>query len=177
MNRALALCLLVALAMGAVGCGGGNEDDTGSSKPTPETTTAPASDKQSDEDAKPKKGAWGVAFGAGSENLGIILFDAAGRTLYTFEGDQGPDSSCYGACAKQWPPALTEGKPKARGEASAAMVGASKRKDGTVQLVYAGHPLYYYSGDKGGAEYNGQGTSAFGGEWYVIRPSGEIVGS
>jgi predicted lipoprotein with Yx(FWY)xxD motif/predicted small secreted protein len=173
-SRAFALCvLLVATAMGVAACGGG--EDTSSRSRPPDTTPTPAPEKESAD--KPEKGAWGVAFGAGSEDLGIILFDAAGRTLYTFGKDRGPRSSCYGDCAKRWPPALTEGKPKARGEASSAMVGAAKRKDGTVQLVYANHPLYYYAGDKGGAEYNGQGLHAFGGDWYVIRPNGKIVGS
>ena len=122
--------------------------------------------------ANPKKGAWGVVFGAEGEEFGIILYDLSGHTLYTFEKDKGGKSSCYGACAKTWPPALTEGKARAGGEAIPAKVGTTKRKDGTVQLTYAGHPLYTYSRDRS-TETTGNGVESFGGEWYAIRPNGE----
>ncbi|HET9198124.1 MAG TPA: hypothetical protein VFN92_07730 [Solirubrobacterales bacterium] len=172
MKRAFfALLLAAALSLAVVGCGdSGGGGDTVTSQETGSTQAA------SESDDKPAKGAWGVAFGAGSADFGVILFDAAGRTLYVFDGDPGAESTCYGACARAWPPALTEGEPKARGEAVSAKVGAEKRRDGTVQLTYAGRPLYYFSGDKGGAEYNGQGARAFGGTWRVIRPDGEAVG-
>jgi predicted lipoprotein with Yx(FWY)xxD motif len=167
-RAAYALCLLAALAVAATGCGGGDStsaETTGGSSAPPTTTTTESSDR-------PEKGAWGVAFGAEGEPLGLILFDLSGHTLYTFSKDRGATSVCYGACAKDWPPALTEGKPRADGEASPAKVGATKRKDGTVQLTYAGHPLYTHAGEKG-AETNGSGVHAFGGEWNAIRPNGE----
>jgi len=163
-----ALGLLAVAAIALVGCGGG--DETTSAQPTvkEKSTGDTGAEKQP---AEPKKGAWGVAFGADGE-LGIILYDLSGHTLYTFDKDKGGTSSCYGACAEKWPPALTEGKPEARGEALATKVGATKRKDGTRQLTYAGHPLYTFSGDKS-AETNGNDVTAFGGEWYAIRPNGE----
>ena len=164
-----ALSLLVAMAIALAACGGGDEKT--SAEPPGETTTADKANSEK-EPAKPKKGAWGVAFGAEGEELGLILYDLAGHTLYTFSKDKSGTSSCYGACAKRWPPALTEGKPEAQGEALAAKVGATKRKDGTRQLTYAGHPLYTFSGDKQ-AEANGNDVTAFGGEWYAIRPNGE----
>jgi predicted lipoprotein with Yx(FWY)xxD motif len=162
-----------------VGCGSGGSS---ASEPTGTvdtgTTTAPASDQTTTESDrttterhKPAKGAWGVAFGAEGE-IGVIIYDAEGHTLYTFDKDNGGTSSCYGACAKTWPPALTEGKPKAEGNASPAKVGATKRKDGTRQLTYAGHPLYTYSRDKP-SETSGNGVSSFGGTWFAIRPNGE----
>jgi predicted lipoprotein with Yx(FWY)xxD motif len=170
LKPALALCLLTLVAI--IGCGGG---DSSTSEPTGTVdagaTTIPPSENTTTERHKPAKGAWGVAFAAEGE-LGIILYDLSGHTLYTFDKDQGGTSSCYGACAKTWPPALTEGKPKAGGGAPQAKVGATKRKDGTRQLTYAGHPLYTYSRDKS-AEINGNGVSSFGGKWYAIRPNGE----
>lgn len=166
------ICWLSVLALAAIalaGCGGG--DETTSAQPTVSEKSAvdTSAEKQP---AEPKKGAWGVAFGAEGEELGLILYDLSGHTLYTFDKDKGGTSSCYGACAKKWPPALTEEKPEARGEASAALVGAIKRKDGTRQLTYAGHPLYTFSGDRQ-VETNGHRVTAFGGEWYAIRPNGE----
>jgi predicted lipoprotein with Yx(FWY)xxD motif len=163
------LSLLAVMAIALAGCGGG--DGTTSAEPSGEKTTAggPSAEKKP---ATPKKGAWGVAFGAEGEELGLILYDLAGHTLYTFSGDKGGTSSCYGACAKKWPPALTEGKPEARGEALAAKIGATEREDGTRQLTYAGHPLYTFSADRSG-ETNGNDVTAFGGEWYAIRPNGQ----
>jgi predicted lipoprotein with Yx(FWY)xxD motif len=167
MSRVVQLvCLLAALAVAIAGCGDGSDSsDTRSSAPAPTATTE---DTAADE---PEKGAWGVVFGAEGEPFGIILYDNAGYTLYTFSKDKGGTSSCYGACERTWPPALTEGKPRAEGEAIGARVGTTKRKDGTVQLTYAGHPLYTYSRDRS-AVTKGHGVHAFGGDWYAIRPSG-----
>jgi predicted lipoprotein with Yx(FWY)xxD motif len=167
-RRTCAFFFLVALAVAVIGCG----SDAGNGATSPSVTSAPASDDSSSNSDKPERGAWGVAFGAEGEELGLILYDLSGHTLYTFSKDKGGTSSCYGACAKKWPPALTEEKPEARGEAVAAKVGATKRKDGTRQLTYAGQPLYTFSGDKQ-ADTNGNGVTAFGGEWHAIRPNGE----
>jgi predicted lipoprotein with Yx(FWY)xxD motif len=171
-NRAAyALCLLLALALIFTGCGGDSSSDSSGSESTASTTT-PAPGNEDASNKKPKKGAWGVAFGAEGEQFGIILYDLSGHTLYTFENDKGSTSTCYGACAETWPPALTEGKARADGEAIPAKVGTTKRRDGTVQLTYAGHPLYTYSRDRS-AEVNGNDVESFGGEWYAIRPNGE----
>ncbi|HSS42908.1 MAG TPA: hypothetical protein VLK37_10230 [Solirubrobacterales bacterium] len=164
-RAAYALCLLAALAVAAAGCGESTSGVATGENPTPTTTTAPETSDQ------PKKGAWGVVFAAEGEPLGLILYDLSGHTLYTFSKDQGGASSCYGACAKTWPPALTEGKPRAEG-VPPSKVGTTKREDRTVQLTYAGHPLYTYAPDKS-SEVKGNGAHAFGGEWSAIRPSGE----
>lgn len=163
-----ALGLLLAVVIASPGCGGG---DASSAETAGKSTTArePSAETQPD---KPKKGAWGVVFGAEGESLGLILYDLSGHTLYTFSGDKGTTSACYGACAKAWPPALTKGKARAGGEASPGKVGTTKRKDGTVQLTYAGHPLYTYTPDKQ-ADTKGNGVHAFGGEWHAIRPNGQ----
>jgi predicted lipoprotein with Yx(FWY)xxD motif len=119
-----------------------------------------------------KKGASGVVFGAKGFEVGLILYDGSGHTLYTFDKDKGTRSTCYGACAKAWPPALTEGKARAGGKASPGKVGTTKRRDGTIQLTYAGHPLYTHVGEEQ-IEVNSNGVTAFGGKWYAIRPNGE----
>jgi predicted lipoprotein with Yx(FWY)xxD motif len=156
-----------------VGCGG-SDDGTSSGaegQSTASNGTSPAPEESATSD-EPKKGSWGVVFAGEGEKFGIILYDLSGHTLYAFDRDKGTRSSCYGACAKTWPPALTEGKPRAEGAAVPAKIGTTKRNDGTVQLTYAGHPLYTYSRDRS-AEINGNGVDSFGGEWYVLRPSGE----
>jgi predicted lipoprotein with Yx(FWY)xxD motif/predicted small lipoprotein YifL len=173
MNRAIyVLCLVAILATAIAGCGGGGatSDATTSESGGETSTSAPAESSTTSE--KPKKGAWGVVFGAEGDPLGLILYDHSGHTLYTFSRDKGGASSCYGACAKTWPPALTEGKPKAEGEASPGKVATTKRKDGTIQLTYAGHPLYTHASEEE-PETNGNGVHSFGGNWYAIRPNGE----
>jgi predicted lipoprotein with Yx(FWY)xxD motif len=93
-------------------------------------------------------------------------------TLYDFHKDQGTSSACYGACAGAWPPLLTKGAPQPSNGASAAKLGTSKRKDGTMQVTYAGHPLYAFSGDTKPGEANGHGVTAFGAQWYALHSSG-----
>jgi predicted lipoprotein with Yx(FWY)xxD motif len=165
------LCLLLALAVVACGCGG-SDSDSGDLPSEASTQSATQTVDSQEEPDRPKKGAWGAVYGA-ENDLGINLFDLSGHTLYRFEGDKGAVSTCYGACAKAWPPALTEGKIRAV-DVPRKLVGTSKRKDGTIQLTYDGHPLYTHSGEKQG-ESKGNGVSAFGGEWHAMRPSGEDV--
>ena len=57
------------------------------------------------------------------------------------------------------------------------MLGTSPRSDGTTQVTYAGHPLYLFVGDKAAGNTTGEGVNAFGGEWYVVSPSGDKIES
>jgi len=54
---------------------------------------------------------------------------------------------------------------------SRGLIGTTKRRDGTRQVTYNGHPLYYFSGDKG-SEINCQHADSSGGYWYVISSNG-----
>jgi len=112
-----------------------------------------------------------VAVGKGSE-LGPILVDSKGLTLYDFHKDKGGKSACYGACASTWPPLTTEGAPKATAGAQSSRLGTTKRDDGTVQVTYAGHPLYTYAVDTKPGDTKGQDIDSFGAEWYALQPSG-----
>jgi predicted lipoprotein with Yx(FWY)xxD motif len=109
--------------------------------------------------------------------LGTFLVDGHGRTLYLFQKDKTARSTCSGACATDWPPLLTAGKAKGSGGARKALLGTSKRSDGTTQVTYKGHPLYTYVGDTKAGDTNGQGVSAFGARWYAVGPAGRRVGS
>jgi predicted lipoprotein with Yx(FWY)xxD motif len=105
--------------------------------------------------------------------LGKAIVDSKGFTLYDFHKDKGGVSVCYGACAEVWPPLLSEGKPQAGEGAIASKLGTTKRKDGTLQVTYAGWPLYTYEADKKPGDANGNDTDSFGAEWYALLPSGE----
>ena len=107
--------------------------------------------------------------------LGSILVDGKGITLYDFVLDKGKTSACYGSCASYWPPLLTTGKPTAVRGARAALVGTTKRKDGKLEVTYAGRPLYYWIGDKKPGQTTGQGINQFGAPWWVLSPTGAEI--
>jgi predicted lipoprotein with Yx(FWY)xxD motif len=107
--------------------------------------------------------------------LGRVLTDDRGRTVYLFEGDKGTASACYGACAVNWPPLVTTGKPQAGSGALASLLGTTKRKNGALQVTYRGQPLYYFVKDQQAGQTFGQEIDAFGAEWYVVDRAGHTV--
>jgi predicted lipoprotein with Yx(FWY)xxD motif len=113
--------------------------------------------------------------GVANENVGKILVDSHGRTLYLFERDSGTKSSCTASCAVEWPPLRSTSKPTVGDGANGSMVATITRSDGKPQVTYNGHPLYLFSADQKTGDMNGQGVSAFGGLWYVLSPSGDEI--
>ena len=107
--------------------------------------------------------------------LGRILVDGGGRTLYLFEKDRRASSTCDGACASIWPPLTIKGAPRAGRGVAVGKVATTKRKDGTLEVTYNRHPLYYYVGDTKRGDTNGQGLDQFGAKWYVLSPAGKTV--
>jgi predicted lipoprotein with Yx(FWY)xxD motif len=110
-----------------------------------------------------------------SPDLGDILVNSTGRTLYLFQKDSGTQSACTGACAAAWPPLLDKGKLTAGSGADASRLGTTTRSDGADQVTYNGHPLYLYAGDKKAGDTNGQGSTGFGASWYALSPTGVAV--
>ena len=112
-----------------------------------------------------------------TSKLGRILADSRGRTLYLFENDKRGHSACAGACATYWPPLLTRGKPTAARAAKQALLGTTRRADGTTQVTYAGHPLYRFLQDTKPGQTSGQDLHDFGAGWYVLAPAGTKIES
>jgi predicted lipoprotein with Yx(FWY)xxD motif len=108
-------------------------------------------------------------------DYGRILADGHRRALYLFTADKGKRSSCSGDCATAWPPYIVKSKPRAVGGAKPGLVGTTRRSDGKLQATYAGHPVYYYEGDKEPGQVLCQAVSEFGGYWYVLRGTGRAV--
>jgi predicted lipoprotein with Yx(FWY)xxD motif len=108
-------------------------------------------------------------------SLGSILVDGSGRTLYVFQADQGKTSSCYNACAQAWPPYTITGAPQAGPGAQSSELGTTTRTDGTTQVTYGGHPVYYFSHDMSVGQANGQGVNGFGGLWFVVQANGTAL--
>ena len=107
--------------------------------------------------------------------LGKVLATKSGMTLYLFKIDKKGSSACYGQCATYWPPLLTKAKPSAGTGIKANLLGTIKRKDGTKQVTYAGHPLYLFKLDKKAGQVNGEGQNFFGGKWYGVNSAGKAV--
>jgi predicted lipoprotein with Yx(FWY)xxD motif len=158
------------LAIGALltvtGCGGSDNSGSGGAYGSRGATG-------STQAAKNEPSGAGVVAVAKNPQLGTILVDSKGLTLYDFHKDKGGKSACYGACAGTWPPLTTSGAPQATSGAEASKLGTTKRNDGTVQVTYAGHPLYTYVADTKPGEVKGNDFSSFGAEWYALQPNGE----
>jgi len=110
-----------------------------------------------------------------NSNLGNILVDSRGRTLYLFGADTGTKSACSGACAVNWPPLIASGTPTAGSGAKASLVSTSTRSDGKKQVTYNGHPVYLFAADQQAGDTNGQGVNAFGGSWFALTSAGNQV--
>ena len=108
-------------------------------------------------------------------SAGTYLTDGSGKSLYLFAADTGGKSVCTGACAAAWPPLTTKGNPTAGSGATASMLTTITRSDGTTQVVYNGHPLYYYAADTAAGQTNGQGLNQFGGLWWLVSPAGAAI--
>ena len=79
---------------------------------------------------------------------------------------------CYGACADAWPPVLTTGDPVAGRRVDATLLGTTRRTDGTRQVTYGGHPLYFYA-HEGKHEVECHDVFLNGGTWYALQPDGQ----
>lgn len=109
-------------------------------------------------------------------NLGNILTDSQGRTVYRFLRDTvNTSSACYDQCAAAWPPLLiSDGNPIAGEGVDGNLLGVLTRKDGTRQVMFNGMPLYYFASDKGPGETNGQRIRDV---WFVVKPNTTTVGN
>ena len=150
--KTLAVLVIAALLIVA-GCGGDDE------------TPAPAG----------QDGAMATAEGTtvtiGDSQFGRMLFDAKRQAIYIFERDPKGKSVCYDECAAAWPPVFTEGEPVAGKGVEASLLGTVQRKDGRLQVTYAGQPLYYYAHEDPG-EVRCHNVNLNGGLWWVIGPNG-----
>jgi predicted lipoprotein with Yx(FWY)xxD motif len=108
---------------------------------------------------------------ADDSEYGTMLFDERGQAIYLFDKETSGEPACYDDCAAAWPPVLTTGPPRGSGELKAGLLGTVPRADGSVQVTYAGHPLYYYSNEDPG-QVLCHDVDDFGGTWLVVTPEG-----
>jgi len=110
-----------------------------------------------------------------SSSAGPVLINGSGRAVYVWAKDAKDMSACTGACASAWPPVQPTGTVTAALSAASSDLGTITRSDGTKQVTYDGHPLYYFAGDSGSGQANGQGSDAFGAKWWLVTPAGADV--
>ena len=103
--------------------------------------------------------------------FGKVIFDSNGNVVYMFGRDKTATSTCYGICAKAWPPLLTKSTPSVGTGLNANLLGTTKRKDGSLQVTYNHHPLYFYSADMHG-KIMCQHAVMHGGIWLVLKANG-----
>jgi len=110
-----------------------------------------------------------------NSTFGPILVDGSGRTLYLFEADRTDMSTCNGDCASVWSPLIAYGTPVAAAGINQSLLTTTTRNDGSLEVVYNGHPLYYFVSDKQAGDITGEAISSFGAEWYVLSAAGSKV--
>jgi predicted lipoprotein with Yx(FWY)xxD motif len=174
-----------AISMAAVlvlaGCGSAatpsaSSQSSGGTSSEPETTSPSSSAPGTTPGSAPGAGHGRVIKTAPSD-FGTMLFDRSGQAIYLFakERTSKPQTNkpqCYGACAKAWPPVLTEGSPQARGDTRPGLLGTIRRSDGTSQVTYKGHPLYFYA-HEGKNQVLCHNITEYDGLWLVVTPAGE----
>jgi len=166
-----ALLALAALALGiaAAGCGGSSSS---SATPASGTNASSGSSGPYGYGGGSSSSSTAVTVKTASSPLGTILVDQDGKTLYLFEADSMNKSNCSGGCLALWPAVMADGNATAGSGVSAGMIGTAT---GSSQVAYAGHPLYWFSGDTAAGDTNGEGLTDFGGAWYAVSPAGKAV--
>jgi predicted lipoprotein with Yx(FWY)xxD motif len=166
------LLAVAALALGvaAAGCGGSNSSSAAPASGTNASSGSPGLYGSGGGSSSSSSSA--VTVKAVSSPLGTILVDQGGKTLYLFEADSMNKSNCSGGCLALWPAVMADGKATAGSGVSAGMIGTAT---GSSQVTYAGHPLYWFSGDTAAGDTNGEGLTDFGGAWYAVSPAGKAV--
>jgi predicted lipoprotein with Yx(FWY)xxD motif len=164
--------LMAVIAVALAGCGSAAQKPTASATTTSSaTTTATAAAKvvKHKPHRPPTVRVVHTAYGR-------ALADTRGFALYLFTHDRSPRSTCYDNCAAAWPPYIVRRRPLTAGRGThSSQLGSVRRSDGRLQVTYAGHPLYYYVGDKKPGQVLCQAVTEFGGTWYVVAPNGHAI--
>ena len=173
--RCTAAALLLTL-LAACGDDSGTDADEPDSTPsaTADVTDAPTASATAEptpfptsEPAEP-----GTRIVASGSEFGQMLFDGTGQAIYLFDIEATSKPRCYDACAEAWPPVLANGDPVAGRGIDGSLLGTTKRTDGTVQVTYNDHPLYFYA-HEGKREVKCHDIFLNGGNWYVVQPGGD----
>ena len=163
MRTKIASCLLAGALVLTAACGGDDDDDATEASGGTTTTQATESGGAPSEAAGPLTTA--------STDLGDVLVNADGMTVYVFTNDTDGVTTCTDACAETWPAVTADSADLPEG-LDAAIFSVSEAPDGTFQLAADNQPLYTFSGDTAAGDTNGQGI---GGAWFAVGPDGNML--
>ena len=177
-----ALAWIVAAVLVLAGCGSDDAGDGATDDPAPSESSSatPGEDEPTSDEAttppprKKKRPATGTAITTRDSDFGEMLFDATGQAIYLFDKETSTEPACYDACAEAWPPVLTDGVPRADGGVDSGLLGTTKRSDGSTQVTYGGHPLYFYAHEDK-LEVLCHNVAEYGGLWLVVTPEGNAA--
>lgn len=175
-TRALAALAFAALVAACSSSAGGAAASASAAPPAASPAAAASSDSKSGYGYGGGDNAGGSPAAAGGialakTKLGDVLAGPTGMTLYLFTPDTATSSACTATCAASWPP-LTGDVPALGAGLDAADFTTITRPDGTKQVAFYGHPLYYFGGDKAAGDVNGQGLNQ---KWYVLGADGNPI--
>lgn len=170
--RAVGIAALAMSALGLAACGSASSSSSSASAPAATAATTSASSTSAS-----TASASAITIGTAQAHGQTYLTGASGRAIYLWVADAGDKSSCAGACAQAWPPVTTTGKPVAGSGVNASDLGTTMRSDGSEEVTYKGHPLYYFIADKSAGQTKGQGSNSFGAKWWLVAPSGSAITS
>jgi predicted lipoprotein with Yx(FWY)xxD motif len=173
-NLIAAFAVAGGIALAATACSSGSSSSS-TAAPAASSATAQPSSPTAAASASSSTASTTIDLASASGIPGKFLVDAHGRSLYLFEADKSTTSTCSGACAATWPPVTASGMPMAGSGVSQSLLGTTKRADGTEQVTYNGHPLYYFAADTGSGMTKGQGSKEFGAGWYVLNAKGSKI--
>ncbi len=159
--------LLLSISLIAVVALAACSSDSKSTSSTTKATTAPASSGSTGK---------AVVVAATVPNVGKVVVDDQGRTVYTLTDSAGKAVACTGACLSAWPPVMIAASETATGSGGAKDV-ATVAVSGGDQVTINGLPVYTFSGDSGPGVANGDGLVSFGGTWHVVKVTGGSAGA
>lgn len=162
---------IAALLIGivAAACGGAGSSGTTSADEQTSTTDESAADPATGTPAT-TSGEMIDGVHVAETDLGPVLVNSNGLTLYVFTPDTDGVSTCYDACAASWP--AVPGDAAIGSDVDIAMFGTAPRDDGSEQLTVNGMPLYLFAGDAAPGDTNGQGVNDV---WFVVDESGSMI--
>ena len=178
------IALLAACCVVVVGCTDGTGSSTEISSPPVQTSPATSATQSQALTTSPEPSATstaptrekptGTVIRSAKSQFGMMLFDSTGQAIYLFDRERTTKPECYGACAEAWPPVLTRGMPISMNWTRQSLLGTTKRTDGTNQVTYGGHPLYFYAHEAKN-EVKCHNVQGFGGLWLVVTPEGRAA--
>ena len=172
LRAAYVASVVLALVSTSCGTGGSEAEPRGTAPSASPSPSSPTSSGSAESPASEVPSPDGTTITTAASSYGPVLWGPDRQVVYIWEREPTAEAECYGDCAEAWPPVLTKGEPIAAGDVDAELLGTTTRRDGSTQVTYNGHPLYYYA-HEGPGEVTCHDVATHGGLWWVVTPAGD----